>query len=557
MKAMKDNKSNKASLSIRGLLGDESGVVLAIALMVMGIMAVTGAAIISTSTTDVKVAGNVTRSMQALNTAEAGMSDAINAIRNDPDWAPDLNKNGNLADDASQWAAQTQGTIDMGSISGSYTVEVFDATGTYGRSANATRSDKYTTLGGNDVLVEVTGTVGGVTRKVGLVVRNTITAFDYATYSNGSIEGDGIGANPGKFTGKIYGADVIDLQGNFDLGAALAESGGTITPDCANNQFLSCDSNAATVTPPVLDFAFYQDQANFTDQQVFMMTPTVGSTTGCGANCTQWPINYAITTMGTSYTVQATVQAVCTGSCGGHDHHHNNGTYNHTVYWCTDPNWNGVIGSCTGTQNTYTFTSDEAQSEKPFMNAYQFNSYTAPTGNGYGSSVVNVIDSQKHLEFLGPTDPAASVDITASILVGTAANNSQPAGKIDFEGGAGTMNFKPANGLAVVAEKVEFKAKYSSINVNVGTATNGAVIIATKEMEVEAEHDGGLGTSATFNMNGSLLVGNETVQPGELDVGGEGNTSANFTYTPILNLPQGWQNYGTMSIERREWRELS
>lgn len=554
MKMMKKNTNNSSGLSLGGLLGDESGVVLAIALMIMGIMAVTGAAIISTSTTDVKVAGNVTRSMQALNTAEAGMSDAINAIRNNPDWAPDLNQNGNLSDDATQWAAQTQGTIPMGSTNGTYSIEVFDTTGTYGRSANSTRSDKYTTLGGNDVLVEVTGTVKGVKRKVGLVVRNTITAFDYATYSNGEIEGEGVGANPGKFTGKVYGKNNIDLQGNFDLGAALGQSGGTITPDCNSGKFLSCDSNAAAVSPPILDFAYYQDQANFADQQVFMMTPTVGSTTGCGANCTQWPLNYAITTLGTSYTVQATVQAVCTGACTGHGH---SGTYTHTVYWCTDPNWNGVIGSCSGTQNTYTFTSDEAQDEKPFMEANQFNSYTNPTGTGYGSSVVNVIDAQKHLEFLGPTDPAASVDITASILVGTAANNSQPAGKIDFEGGAGTMNFKPANGLAVVAEKVEVKAKYSSINVNVGTATNGAVILATKEMEVEAENEAGVGTTATFNMNGSLLVGNDTVEPGELDVGGDGNTSANFTYTPVLNLPQGWQDYGTMSIERREWRELS
>ncbi|MFQ5428015.1 MAG: pilus assembly PilX N-terminal domain-containing protein [Thermodesulfobacteriota bacterium] len=547
MKAIRENKKNMPGFSVSGLLGDESGVVLAIALMVMGIMAVTGAAIISTSTTDVKVAGNVTRSMQALNTAEAGMSDAINAIRADPGWGPDLDKDGELVDDATEWAAQTQANIAMGSVNGAYTVEVYDSTGTNGRSVNSTRSDKYTTLGGDDVLVEVTGTVSGVTRKVGLVVRNSITAFDYATYSNGSIEGDGIGANPGKLTGKIYGHDSINLQGNFDLGAAKAQSTSMITPNCSSGKFQTCDDAAATVSPPILDFAFYQDQANFSDQQVFMMTPTVGSTSSCGGNCTEWPINYAITTMGTSYTVQATVQAVQTGP-------HN---YNHTVHWCTDPNWNGVIGSCSGTANTYTFSSDDPESEKPFVDAYQFNHYSNPTGAGYGSSVVNVIDAQGHLEFLGPTDPAASVDITASILVGTAANNSQPEGKIDFEGGAGTMNFKPANGLAVVGEKVEFKAKYSSINVNVGTASNGAVIIATKEMEVEAENEGGASTQATFNMNGSLLVGNDTVEPGELDIGGDGNTSANFTYTPIMSLPMGWQNYGTMSIERREWRELS
>ncbi len=553
MRHAEERKRKKDGFYMAGLLGNERGIVLAITLMIMGMMAVIGAAVITTSTTDVKVAGNVTRSMQALSTAEAGLSTAINYIRNDPGWAPDLNKNGNLEDDLQQWLAQTQGTIDMGTVSGSYTIAVYDANGTYGRGANATRSDKYTTLGPNDILVESTGSVNGVTRKVGLIVRNNITAFDYATYSNGAIEGEGVGSNPGKFTGKIYAGSNINLQGNFDLAAAQAQTpGGAITPDCSSGLFQSCNSNAAAVSPPVLDFAYYQNQANFTDQQVFMMTPTVGSTASCGSNCTQWPINYTITTLGTSYTVQATVQAVCT-TCSGHEHGHH-GTYNHTVYWCSDPNWNGVVGSCTGTTGSYTFTAKELENEKPFMNANQFNAYTAPTGAGYTSSVVNIIDAQKHLEFFGPS--SGSVDITASILVGTAANNSQPSGKIDFEGGAGTMNFKPANGLAIVAEKVEIKAKYSSINVNVGTATNGAVVIASKEMEVEAsDHNGS--NMATFNMNGTLLVGNDSLAPGELEVGGDGATSANFTYTPVTNLPQGWQNYGTMSIERREWRELS
>jgi len=546
MREIRGHRKNKGGISIPGLLGDERGVVLAITLMIMGILAIIGAAIIATSTTDVKVAGNVTRSMQALNMSEAGMSKAINFIRADPGWAPDLNKNGNTSDDAAEWAAESQGTMDMGKVSGSYSVAVYDATGTYGRGVNATRPDKYTTLGPNDVLVEVTGKVSGVSRKVGLVVRNAITAFDYATYSNGTIEGEGIGANPGKFTGKIYGQDNIHLQGNFDLGASQASSTGQITPDCNSGKFQSCNSNSTAVAPPVLDFAYYQNQANFTDQQVFMMTPTVGSTSSCGSNCSQWPINYAITTMGTSYTVQATVQSVKVG----------NKKYNHTVYWCTDPNWNGVIGACSGTQSTYTFTADELKNEKALMNANQFNSYTAATGAGYTSSVVNVIDSQDEFSFFGPTDPAATVDITASILVGTAANNSQPAGEFEVVGGAGTLNFKPANSLALVAKELQVEAKYSDVNMNVGTATNGAVVIATKEMEVEAKNDGGVQTAAAFNMNGSLVVGNVGTEPGELDVGGDGSTSANFTYTPIKSLPQGWQNYGTMTIERREWREL-
>jgi len=558
MKTIRENKKSKTALSVAALIGDERGVVLAITLMIMGIMAVTGAAIISTSTTDVKVAGNVTRSMQALNTAEAGMSNAINFIRANPDWAPDADKDGTITQaEATQWATDTNGTVNMGKVNGAYAMQVYASNPNpaklYGRADNSARTDKYTDLKTNDVLVEVTGNVNGVARKVGLVIRNDVTAFTKAVYSNGTIEGNGIGANPGKFTGEIFAGTNINLQGNFNLGAAQASAGGTITPDCATGVFQSCTASAAAVVPPKLDFAYYQNQANFTNQQVFMMTPTVGSTTGCGANCTQWPINYAINTMGTSYTVQATVQAQDMGG----------GNYKHTVNWCTDPNWNGVVagGSCAaggGTLNAYTFTADEVQSSKPFMNAYQFNSYSNPTGAGYTSSVVNVIDAQKHLEFLGPADPVnpnATVDITASILVGTAANNTQPAGKIDFEGGTGTMNFKPANGLAVVAQKVEFKAKYSSIKVNVGTATAGAVIIATKEMEVEAKNGGA--NTATFNMNGSLLVGNNTTVPGELDIGGDGNTSANFTYTAPSQPVQGLKyNNVTITLQRREWREL-
>ncbi|MFQ5442867.1 MAG: hypothetical protein ACE5EB_09130, partial [Thermodesulfobacteriota bacterium] len=447
-----------------------------------------------------------------------------------------------LQDDATAWASQSGGTIQMGKVDGAYSIEVFDSTGTYGRSNNSTRSDKYTSLGGSDVLVEVTGTVSGVTRKVGLVIRNQVTAFDYATFSYGVIEGDGSGSNPGKFTGKMYGKDSINMQGNYDLTAANAESNGgtgTITPNCSSDKFATCNENATEVTPPVLDFSFYQDQNNFTDQQVFTMTPTVGSTSSCGGNCTKWPINYQMTTGGTTYTVTASVQAQKVGS-----------NYNHTVYWCTDPNWDGVVGNCSGTQNTYTFTSDEPENEKPFVDATQFNSYTTPSG--YSSSVVNVFDAQGHLEFLGPSDPNQTETVTATILVGTASDNSTPSGKIDIEGGAGTVNFQPANGLAIVAEKVEFKAKYSDINVSVGTAENGAAIVATEKFEVEADHN----NTADFTMNGSVVVGSSGGEDNELEIGGNG-VNASFTYTTINNLPQGWSDYGSMTIQRREWRELS
>ena len=74
------------------------------------------------------------------------------------------------------------------------------------------------------------------------------------------------------------------------------------------------------------------------------------------------------------------------------------------------------------------------------------------------------------------------------------------------------------------------------------------------ELELEAAISSGYATN--FAMNGSLVVGNGLTTEAELEFGGNG-TNANFTYTSINNLPQGWQDYGTMTIQRREWRELS
>lgn len=520
------------------VVGNERGVALVAALLVMIMLAFLGAAIVFTSSTDFKIARNTTRTTQALMVSEAGLSNAINYLRADPHWGPDLDDDGSTSDDASAWAAQNAGSIQLPAQTGAWSVLVYDEAGNYGRLNNSTRSGKYTTLGANDVLLEATGTVAGVTRRIGLVVRSSITAFDYATFSDSVIDGTGSGSNPGKFVGKLYANDQLQLQGNFDISQAQAESTTQITPDCSSGKFQSCNDSTAAVSAPVLDFAFYQDQANFPTQQVYKMTPTVSSTTSCGTNCKDWTVNFEMTTLGTTYTVKAGMHAAKSGS-----------NWDHTVSWCTDPSWNGA-GNCPGgsAPNTYTFVSGSAETTKPFVNADQFNAYTAFSGS-YTSSIVNVFDATKHLEFLGP-DAGQTSTVTASILVGTSTSDTEPVGKIDIEGGAGTLNFQPANGLAIVAEEVDFKAKYSSINVNVGTATDGAAIIATAGFEVEASTP----YNANFNLNGSLVVG-DGQNTGNFEIGGNG-VVANFTYTTINNLPEGWQDYGTMTLNRREWREL-
>jgi len=533
-----DRTYKRIEKSLHHSVGNDRGVALVAALLVMIMLAFLGAAIVFTSSTDYKIARNTTRTTQAFMVAEAGLSDAINYLRGNPKWGPDLDRDGSTSDDAATWATQNAGSLQLKDQSGGYSVVVYDEAGNYGRTNNSTRSDKYTTLGGSDVLLEAAGTVGGVTRRIGLVVRSSITAFDYATYSDSYIDGTGSGSSPGKFVGKLYGGDSVNLQGNYDISAAHAESPTQITPDCSSGKFASCNDSSSVVTAPTLDFAYYQNQANFPTQQVYKMTPTVSSTTSCGTNCKDWTVNLEMTTLGTTYTRKAAMHAAKAGS-----------NWNHTVSWCSDKTWSGA-GNCpdASAPQTYTFVSSSAETTKPFVNADQFNAYTAPSGS-YTSSVVNVFDATKHLEFLGP--PAGqTTTITASILVGTSSSNTEPIGKIDIEGGAGTLNFQPANGLAIVAETVEFQAKYSSINVNIGTATEGAAILATAEFEIEAKSP----YTANFNMNGSLVVGNGA-GGGEFEIGGNG-VNANFIYTTINNLPEGWQNYGSMTLSRREWREL-
>lgn len=535
----------------------EQGIVLVAALLMMVVLAFLGAAIIFTSTMDIKISKNTTKSNQALMVSEAGLSDAINHLRNNPSWGP------SSLDTVSggTWTTQSNGSIQLPGSTGSYAVTVYDAIGSNGRNNNNTicsgmsvppscrpASEIYATLGTQDVLIESTATVDGVARKIGLILRTSITAFDYATYSDGEIDGTGSGSNPGTFIGKLYADTDLHLQGNYNVSQAEAEAQGNITPDCNSGMFESCNDNASAVEAPVLDFAYYQNQSKFSDQQVFVMTPGLANVPGsCTTNCS-WNVNFAMTTLGTSYTVTSRIDATKSGS-----------NWNNDVYWCSNSGWNGTgttgaTATCPAGIQTYRFVSDKAEKDKPFINAPQFNAYIAPTQAPYTTankgSIVNVFDATKHLEFLGPS--TGSTTITSTILVGTASNNTTPVGKIDFEGGAGTINLQPSNGLAVVAEKVEFKAKYSSITVNVGTATNGAVIVATEQFEVEAS----TGKTATLNMSGSVVVGGDNdADANEFEIGGNG-VAANFTYVPVQNLPQGWQNYGTLTITRREWREL-
>ena len=553
MTSLKKFKRKALEPILAGSIGNESGLALLAAILLMLALSGLGLTIVFLSSTDVKITRNTTFSSQAFMVAESGAADAINQLRADPTWG-----------------AGGAGTVPLGGHDGTYQVTVYDNVGVNGRTLNTDPGHvpTYVTLGASDILLEATGTVGGISRSIGLVVRPTIGALGFAVYSDGDIDATGAGNNPGKVTGKIYGKDSIGFQGNYDLSLAEAESNnGSINPSCPSNAFKSCNKSAESIAAPVLDFSYYQDQDNFSDQQVYIMTPTLGATTDCDAAdpCDRtWKLFYAIQTQlpdGTevSYTLTARVDA--TDDAGPN--------WTHRVNWCT-PNtadltdlWEGDRGvDCTidnSVPQWYTFVSDDIENDKPFVNGTQFNAYTAAANPPYtlNSSIVNVFDATGHLEFLGPPASAATgsapfaVEIRSTILVGTSAT-STPTGKIDFEGGAGALTLIPDNGIAIVAEKVEFKSKYSDVDVTVGLPGKGALIIATNELEIKAENNNNM----NFTLNGSAVVGGAaTDDPNLFTVSGPG-TRVDISYVDVGVSLDGWSDYGTLIVNRREWREL-
>ncbi len=458
-------------------LKNQSGIVLLAALVLMLLLAALGVGIIIFTSTDVKIARNTTLSTQSFMGAEGGIADAINTLRDDPNWGPDLDGDGDTADDAAAWQTASTGTFPLGDLTGSYTITLYDSTGSNGRENNSLRTDKYVALGTNDILVEVTASVGGIERSIGLVVRSKVEAFDYVLFSEGTISGNGVGSSPGKIVNKLYGNTEINVQGNYGLDLAEAQSTTKISPNCNSGKYLTCDDSHDPIDAPELDFSYYQTQGNFSDQQVFTMTPTVGGSNACGAGCDEtWTTFFGMQTLGTSYTISAFSSATSGLT---------------TVSWCADPTWvpdanaDQVADLCPDASTPNTYAYQNTYEGKPFINAAQFNAYTAPTAP-YTSSIVNVFDATKHLEFMGPPT-GQSVTLTQTILVGTAADNSSPSGKIDFYGDGGTLNLMPANDLAVVSETIKFKSKYGDFHINVGTTGDGAIMVASKDFKVEGK----------------------------------------------------------------------
>ncbi len=594
-------------------LRNEDGIVLILALVLMMALSALGLTIVYTSTANIHISGNSVSSTQAFMAAEAGLAEAMDKIRGSSNWGPDLDGDGSASDDASEWDVESTGTIDLGDTEATYTTTLYDSTGSYGREDNSSRLNRYVTLSGDDILIEVTASANGLDRSVSLVVRPKMEAFEYAIFSEGGIDGTGSGDNPGTLIGKFYGKKEIKLQGNYVTGDADMESTKKVSPNCNSGKFNTCDDDHDEVDAPLLDFAYYQDQDNFDSQQVIIMKPSVGKKTSCGHGCKTWKLYYEMEPLGETYTAYAESEDDET-----------------TVYWCSNTSWPAEEGvSCDGIGGSYTYGSDDV---KTVIGAEQFNAYTAP--DGYSSTIVNIIDADEEIEFIGP-EAGETATIYATILVGTSSGTDSPDGKINFYGNGGRINFMPANGLAVVADEVDFKAKYGDFDVKVGNigAGGGAIILAGEEAKFEGgkdkdkkdkkhdddddddkkdkkhddddddkkdkkhdddddedncgddeddvdgdddddvcgdDEDDKKGKKdddghyeLTVNFYGSLVVGgDESVgdddhhDNADVELDGKGNgTTLNFTYVKTANTPTGWIEEGSNSFERLEWME--
>lgn len=569
------NRKNEPD-RIAGRLTDESGIVLIAALLVMIFLTFIGTTVVILSSSNIKVSRNTENSSQAFMVAEAGVAEAINCLRASSSWGP----NGDCDNDTTTtWANESTGAVTLNNgKTGNFNIVLFDNTGTSGRTANRGRQDLYADLHTGEVLVEASGMVDGFTRVVSVIVRSSIKAFEFALFSEGAIDAVGVGNDPGTINGEQYATVGINWSGNYDLTQSEVSSPNRVAPSCPG-KWRDCSSGAGVeqIDAPMLDFAYYQEQTNFdggaNPQQVFIMTPMVSNVAGNTADCTgqyedltvgcdsTWMIRYSMETLGGNpYAITARVEARNEGG----------NTWDNQVFYCANPTpanpWNGRDAVCPSEDDpvSFTFRSDKAENTKPFINAPQFNAYTRPTENPYildengltKGSIVNVFDATNHLEFLGPTAPE-STTVKATILVGTDANNSTPVGKIDIEGGTGALVFEPTNGLAIVAEKIAFKAKYSDINVTVGSTQSGALLIAKRELEVEGENN----NNVSMTLNGSAVVGGDN-QSGTSDTDNtasieiEHTADFNVNYVPIAQYPAGWTDFGSVSFERREWREL-
>lgn len=442
-------------MKIRELLDNEQGLAFTTVIWIITIMAMVGTTTAFMTQSNLTTTELQSDSTLAFNIAEAGVERLLSDYgQNYPKTVPQNN------------------TVVYDNVSfnnGQYTTSV-------AKDSNAKRP--------GNILITSTGTYKNRTRTIIVSVRGVPEIFNYGIISNSALEFEGKikGQGYALINGNVHANGDVKMEGShifINTPTYQSDTGwqdnpyydpqweltamGSVNP---NNPAFTGNYNStdtASVNFPTLDYAFYEQQSNFTEQQVY-------------------------------------------------------------IYVGNKENWTVA----------------------------EFNSYFAPSPPYTSSIVVFKGDDNK-----GEIKLTGSGTITATILTGTSKDNE---GEIEIMADpGGTINIMPAIGLALVGEEIEIGG-----NVNIGTQDNGAIVIASKEFEIEGEwngheHNNRQNVPSNITMWGSLALGQAGSVECEFELDGgdnaQNNFNLNFTDTINNNLPAGWDDWGTVMMYKDNWKE--
>jgi len=423
------------------LLNDETGIALTTVIFFVAIVTIISASVAFTTTNQLINTETASKRTLAFNVAEAGLERLIGVYGQDfPTSIPQI---------------ETIIYDNEPLNGGSYTLTVVKDTDNV-----------------NAIKIKSIGTIDGHQRTIEVILTGMPEVFNYAVASNTELELENdsdAGTAYALINGNIHANGGIDLDGGqiyvntptyddgtgskpnpyYDSNWKVSATGG-INPNDPTYIGGYDPTDNSPINFPKIDYNYYKDQANFTNQQVFV-----------GASSDE-------------YTVA------------------------------------------------------------------EFNAEFTPTPP-YTSSIVVLNDRDISITGQGT--------ITATILTGDSADNM---GRMWVNADPGkTINFVPAIGMALTADRFEFSG-----NVNIGTEGQGAIVIATGEIEIEEAGDS---SPANFTLWGSFLLGQNGDSDVDIEIDGLSNAQNHieFNYTDSVhrNLPPGWSNWGSTLMFKDNWKE--
>jgi len=443
-------------MKIRKLLASEQGIAFTTVIWIITIMAMIGTTTAFVTQSHLSNTELQSDSTLAFNIAEAGVERLLS------NYGQDYPKN--IPSDI------TPVYTDVAFNNGNYTTSI-------SKDNNVNRT--------GNILITSTGTYKKTSRTIIVSVRGVPEIFNYGIISNNNLEFESKikGQGYALINGNVHANGNVNLEGShiflntptyqgdsgwqnnpyYDPQWALTAMGDVVP----NNPAFTGNYNATDTSQvqfPTLDYEYYRQQSNFTNQQVFVYT----------GNRTDWTVA-------------------------------------------------------------------------------DFNNFFAPSPP-YTSSIVVFEGNNGD----GEIKISGSGTITATILTGTSSNNE---GEIEIMADpGGTINIMPAIGLALVGDELEIGG-----TVNIGTQDNGAIVIASKEIEIEGKaQEGGNhhhhhSIPSNVTMWGSLAIGKAGSNEAELELDGEDNAqnnlNLNFTDSINDNLPAGWDKWGTVLMYKDNWKE--